>query len=268
MNKLFVAFLWHMHQPMYKDPLSGDYILPWVRLHSIKGYNDMLSILEGFPAIRQTFNLVPSLLDQLDLYLSGGTDRHLELTHLPVEELSSGYRLELLESFFTCNPATMIDSHPRFRELHRKYLHGADDRSTVANIFSSAELRDLQVWSNLTWIDPVFRDEELGGEVSGSLEPGLEHRAAATGEAGKRACERVDGRRCVSAEAAAAAAPETRLQREASSRPLGPARDLLEDAPCGVVLGQRIGLPHAAESSQWTRLEAGLARPAACRFAQ
>ena len=44
-NKLYVAFLWHMHQPVYKDPTSNRYILPWVRLHSTKGYNDMLSIL-------------------------------------------------------------------------------------------------------------------------------------------------------------------------------------------------------------------------------
>ena len=34
--KLYLCFLWHMHQPYYKDPESGTYLLPWVRLHAIK----------------------------------------------------------------------------------------------------------------------------------------------------------------------------------------------------------------------------------------
>jgi glycosyl hydrolase family 57 len=40
-----VALLWHMHQPMYKDPLDGTYVLPWVRLHALKDYWGMVSIL-------------------------------------------------------------------------------------------------------------------------------------------------------------------------------------------------------------------------------
>ena len=59
---IYVSFLWHMHQPYYKDPSTGRYTLPWVRLHGTKDYLDMLEILKDFPAIRQTFNLVPSLV--------------------------------------------------------------------------------------------------------------------------------------------------------------------------------------------------------------
>jgi len=65
---LNVAFFWHMHQPYYRNPLNGEYSLPWVRLHALKGYYDMISLLEDYPAIRQTFNLVPSLIRQLNDY--------------------------------------------------------------------------------------------------------------------------------------------------------------------------------------------------------
>ena len=69
-NKLSVAFLWHMHQPMYKDLVTGKYHLPWVRLHSTYSYLDMVSILDGFPGVKVTFNLTPVLIWQL-LDISG-----------------------------------------------------------------------------------------------------------------------------------------------------------------------------------------------------
>ena len=62
---LSVLFLWHQHQPFYKDPLNNRYELPWVRLHASKDYYDMVALLEDFPKIRLNFNLVPSLLQQL-----------------------------------------------------------------------------------------------------------------------------------------------------------------------------------------------------------
>ena len=58
-----------MHQPYYKDPFTGVYRLPWVRLHGTKDYLDMAEILDDFPDIKQTFNLVPSLLLQLNDYI-------------------------------------------------------------------------------------------------------------------------------------------------------------------------------------------------------
>ncbi|HEX7343670.1 MAG TPA: glycoside hydrolase, partial [bacterium] len=64
-GKLNVCFLWHMHQPYYRDPSSGRYALPWVRLHGIKGYYDMLAAVRKFPQIRVTFNLTPCLVRQI-----------------------------------------------------------------------------------------------------------------------------------------------------------------------------------------------------------
>ena len=37
-----VAILWHMHQPFYQDLVTGEHILPWVRLHGIKDYWGMV----------------------------------------------------------------------------------------------------------------------------------------------------------------------------------------------------------------------------------
>ena len=58
-HQLHVAFVWHMHQPLYKDRASGAYLMPWVRLHATKDYLDMVAILKDYPSHRQTFNLVP-----------------------------------------------------------------------------------------------------------------------------------------------------------------------------------------------------------------
>ena len=53
-----VALLWHMHQPFYEDLVTREHILPWVRLHALKDYYGMVKILEEFPDVHQTFNLV------------------------------------------------------------------------------------------------------------------------------------------------------------------------------------------------------------------
>ena len=68
MKPLHVAFIWHMHQPYYKDDLTSTYLLPWVRLRSAKDYYKMPALLDGYPNVRATFNLVPSLLAQIEDY--------------------------------------------------------------------------------------------------------------------------------------------------------------------------------------------------------
>ena len=41
-----LVFLWHMHQPYYKDCLRNTYLMPWVRLHALKGYYDIPSAMK------------------------------------------------------------------------------------------------------------------------------------------------------------------------------------------------------------------------------
>src|SRR4051812_15901878 len=75
-----VALLWHMHQPLYQDLLTGEHILPWVRLHALKDYWGMVALLREFPSVRLTFNLVPSMLVQLEAFACDeARDRHLEI---------------------------------------------------------------------------------------------------------------------------------------------------------------------------------------------
>ncbi|MBV9743410.1 MAG: glycoside hydrolase, partial [Acidobacteriia bacterium] len=71
MPRIYLCFLWHMHQPFYKDLVSGTYKLPWTRMHALKDYYGMAHILEEFPGVHQTFNLVPSMMVQVAEYAAG-----------------------------------------------------------------------------------------------------------------------------------------------------------------------------------------------------
>jgi len=157
---LKVAILWHMHQPVYREPNSNRLAMPWVRLHALKDYLDMPLNAAKYESTKVTFNLVPSLLDQLNLYLEGGTDRLLELSRIEAQALDSAQRLEILDTFFTGNPSSMIHPFRRYRELYSKWQTSRQNRGRLASLFSTSEIRDLQVWSNLSWVDPLFRNEE------------------------------------------------------------------------------------------------------------
>ena len=60
-----VVLLWHMHQPQYRDPITGVSILPWTYLHAIKDYVDMAAHLEANPGARAVINFTPVLIEQL-----------------------------------------------------------------------------------------------------------------------------------------------------------------------------------------------------------
>ena len=91
-RKTRLAILWHMHQPFYRNPQSGSFDLPWLRLHALKDYCGMVHILEEFPSLHLTFNLVPSLLAGLELYNAGVTDVFQEIFRKPAAELSPDER--------------------------------------------------------------------------------------------------------------------------------------------------------------------------------
>ncbi len=155
MNPLNIAFYWHMHQPSYKDPVTKRYVLPWVRMNGIKGYFDMVSLLEDFPNIHQTFNLVPSLLAQLREYAEGrASDIFLDHTLKPASELSPREKGFILTGFFMANWGTMIQPYKRYWDLLRKRGMKSpkdDELDYLIKGFSAQEYLDLQVWFNLTW---------------------------------------------------------------------------------------------------------------------
>ncbi|MDF1543908.1 MAG: glycoside hydrolase family 57 protein [bacterium] len=167
-NRLKLAILWHMHQPNYREPHSDRLVMPWVRLHAIKDYLDMPLLAAEQAGVKATFNLVPSLLDQIELYIEGGTDPHMELSLIPADQLDDQQKTKILESFFEANVATMINPYERFNQLFHKVKAGQGE-SIVPALFSSEEIRDLQVWSNLCWVDPSFHSET---PIKGLLEKG------------------------------------------------------------------------------------------------
>ncbi|HTN43559.1 MAG TPA: glycoside hydrolase family 57 protein [Nitrospiria bacterium] len=154
MEPLGISFLWHHHQPYYKDTLTGDYRLPWVRLHAIRAYHDMAAVLKDFPEIRVTVNLVPSLLLQLQDYEEGrARDLFLEKTLKPAADLDPEERRFLLRYFFMANRETMVEPWPRYDELLRRrgVRWDEDGLRSVAGGFGPKDYRDLQVLFNLVW---------------------------------------------------------------------------------------------------------------------
>jgi alpha-amylase/alpha-mannosidase (GH57 family) len=147
-----LAFILHMHQPYYKNLLTGEAELPWVRLHGIKDYLDMALLLDEFPGIHQTFNVVPSLLEQIEEYVNGTlTDKYLKLSYKRADELTPQEKSFVRENFFNADLNRLIAVHPRYHQL---FLHRHSDYS-----FSDQDFLDLQVWFNLSWTDPKFRQD-------------------------------------------------------------------------------------------------------------
>src|SRR3954454_16837207 len=113
-----VAILWHMHQPYYEDLVTREHILPWVRLHALKDYYGMVALLREFPGVRMTFNLVPSLLVQLEAFAAGRAhDRYLELSLKPADALDETDIDFILDNFFHAQRRHMIEPYPRYAEL-------------------------------------------------------------------------------------------------------------------------------------------------------
>ncbi|GAB4157006.1 MAG: glycoside hydrolase family 57 protein [Planctomycetaceae bacterium] len=153
MQPVVVAFYWHQHQPYYPDLVSGETRMPWVRLHGTKDYYGMAMHIREIPEFRCTINLVPSLLVQIQNYTeNGGTDRHLNLSRIPADGLSEAEAGEILDQFFMANVDSMIRPFARYHELYLRRGFGIDPVENAIPRFSSRDLRDLQVWSNLTWI--------------------------------------------------------------------------------------------------------------------
>ncbi len=157
MPRTYLCFLWHMHQPFYKDLASGEYKLPWTRLHALKDYYGMAAMLRDFPGVRQTFNLVPSMMAQVDEYARGEAhDPYLEAALKPAETLSPAEQIFLLQQFLVAHPAAMTQAFPRYTGLYE--ARDAHASLEIARLrFSAQDFRDLQVISQLLWFDQEFQ---------------------------------------------------------------------------------------------------------------
>ena len=125
--RLPVVLLWHMHQPQYRDALTGQYVLPWTYLHAIKDYTDMAAHLEANPAARAVVNFSPVLIEQLEEiarrigeHLAAGTplpDPVLALLGPDPVPTEPAARLELLSACLRAQRKHMIERFGPYLEL-------------------------------------------------------------------------------------------------------------------------------------------------------
>src|SRR6202166_4808979 len=155
MNRVHLVVLWHMHQPQYRDPEKGRYVLPWTRLHAVKDYWGMVQVLREIPGFHATFNVVPSLGMQLEEYASGKFDEPwFALAFKKTDELTREDKTEILASAFQLNQDRLMSRWPRLVELHEwaQRAGGAQAQMT----FTPRDWRDLQVLSQLAWMDEIW----------------------------------------------------------------------------------------------------------------
>ena len=154
---LSIAFIWHFHQPSYKSKCNELYLMPWVRLHAVKDYLDMVTIVEKYPQIKLNINLSPTLLDAIEDYVDNSAhDIHSKLTVTPFEQLSVADKVFILNNFFDANYTNMILPNKDYLTLYKKRF---SKNEPDVELFSAQEYSDLMVYFNLCWIDSVWLDE-------------------------------------------------------------------------------------------------------------
>jgi alpha-amylase/alpha-mannosidase (GH57 family) len=168
MATLRLILLWHQHQPFYKDLVTGEYRLPWVRLHALKDYYGMVKLLDEFPNVHQNFNLVPSLIVQIQDYVEGtAKDPFLAVASKPARDLSEDERRFALQYLFQANPQNVIGRYPRYRELWERLREHGDHPERAERYFQPQEFTDLQVLSQIAWFDEFFLEEkDIAGLVA------------------------------------------------------------------------------------------------------
>ncbi|HUW75835.1 MAG TPA: glycoside hydrolase, partial [Gallionella sp.] len=166
MNKTVdLVFLWHMHQPDYRDYASGDFVLPWTYLHAIKDYTDMAYHLERHPEVHAVVNFVPILLDQLEDYTDQFATGKLRdpLLRLLIHDNSSGLsapeRQLAFDACFRSNHTKMIAPYPAYKRLWELYNLLQAESESALSYLSDQYLDDLLTWYHLAWCGESVRRE-------------------------------------------------------------------------------------------------------------
>ncbi len=160
-----LVFLWHMHQPDYRDYASGDFVLPWTYLHAIKDYTDMAYHLERHPKVRAVVNFVPILLDQLDDYTDQFTTGQLRdpllrlLIHENSVNLSAEHRKLAFNACFRSNHIRMISPYPAYKRLWELFKLLQAESETALSYMSGQYVADLLTWYHLAWCGESVRRE-------------------------------------------------------------------------------------------------------------
>jgi alpha-amylase/alpha-mannosidase (GH57 family) len=164
-RRLPVVLMWHMHQPHYRDALSGQYVFPWTYLHAIKDYVDMVAHLEANPRARAVVNFTPVLIEQLEelalrinLHLSANEalpDAVLAMISSEPLPALPAQRLTLLRACLRAERQNLIGRYPAFEELAS--LAASLGTSEFIGYASDQFLRDLAVWYHIAWLGETVR---------------------------------------------------------------------------------------------------------------
>ncbi|MDX8385155.1 MAG: glycoside hydrolase family 57 protein [Gallionella sp.] len=164
-KKVDLVFLWHMHQPDYRDYSTGDFVLPWTYLHAMKDYTDMAYHLEQHPKIRAVVNFVPILLDQLEDYTDQFATGKLRdpllrvLTHEDSSKLTAEERQLILDSCFCSHHEKMIAPFPAYQRMHQLFTILQSESETALKYLSGQYMADLLTWYHLAWCGESVRRE-------------------------------------------------------------------------------------------------------------
>src|SRR5437867_5284106 len=159
MKRVHLVVLWHMHQPQYRDPESGRYVLPWTRLHALKDYWGMVDVLREFPNFHATFNVVPSLGMQLEEYASCSfKEPWFSLAFKNTDELTREDKAEIIARAFQVNHERLMSRWPRFVELFEWSRPAGGAQALVS--FTPRDWRDLQLLSQLAWMEESWFEKD------------------------------------------------------------------------------------------------------------
>ncbi len=146
-----------MHQPYYGDDVTGEVMMPWVRLHALKNYYDIPVLLSEAGGLKMTYNLVPSLIEQVNHIIEGRKDQLWQLCEKPIENLTDEEKKYIINYCFKIH-RNLINHFTRYRDLWQKHERGNSD-------FSNRELNDLRTLFHLAWSGWELRKEPFVSEL-------------------------------------------------------------------------------------------------------
>ena len=135
-----LCFIWHMHQPDYRNK-EGIMQMPWVFMHAIKDYYDMIWILSKYKNIKATFNITAPLIEQLELYSQSPAknDKFFTLWLREPKEIQESERNWLIKISKSSHYETMVKPMPYYAQLYKK------------KHYNDAEFLDLEILFILSW---------------------------------------------------------------------------------------------------------------------
>lgn len=155
-----------MHQPEYRDRISGQYQLPWTYLHAIKDYVDMAVVLENTPGARAVVNFAPILLEQIEDYTqqidrfltdTGAiTDPLLAALHMPALPVVPEERMALIKACLKVNRKRLVNRFAPFKHL-AEIADWLINHPHALQYIDEQYLVDMVVWYHLAWLGETVR---------------------------------------------------------------------------------------------------------------